>query len=652
MISCWRSLLLCGLLCLMTHAQAMDDPRFSPAAVSSALSNFATLKRVGHPRLFAGQADYAGIVTAAMAERTAGVRALADYLHRSSVQNSGQVFFTAAEPLNSTLNLKNWFKQERALEGLAESAFAWYLTRDGWYLDELRARMALFGPPVIDRQCRGELMQTRAYAWYFALAYDFAYPALTAAERDLARNIVRTCAQFSLASALKSLQSNPRDGVAFHALGKFIGALTIVLGDMPEADSWLEPALQSYLARLSPWGGADGGYANGSSYVLWDSGESLLIWDLIERSLAIPVYQHPWVAALPRFVAYTLPPGTPAGVFGDGAEIYRKEEWARLGKAIMSRSPLPLARWYEKQLFGEDVSRLHLLLSPRQSTLGATAFPAGEADSAHFQSIGWAALHSSLADRSRTSVYFKSSPYGSLNHSHADQNSFLIYAHGKTLAMDSGYYDYYNSPHWRQWYKQTKAHNAITFDGGQGQNLGADGLGSSQFAGRIIDYSTSPDYDVVTGDASGAYGNALSMAKRSLVFFRPGTLVIIDQLTSGMPRQWEWNLHTPAALQSSSTGYKLKLDDAEMCVDISAPEAIGLNTQAGYQPPPELTSPAASHYWQRFFYKTAKPAAYFVAVLRTDCTLPSAIVSFPAGKPLVRLGNRQISVNGTGVSIH
>ena len=33
------------------------------------------------------------------------------------------------------------------------------------------------------------------------------------------------------------------------------------------------------------------------------------------------------------------------------------------------------------------------------------------------------------------------------------------------------------SPHWRAWYKQTKAHNAITFDGAQGQGLGAAGQG-------------------------------------------------------------------------------------------------------------------------------------------------------------------------------
>ncbi|UCV05484.1 heparinase II/III family protein [Dechloromonas denitrificans] len=643
-------LLLCALLGHATLACSADDPRFSTVAIASALSAFEQTAKIGHPRLFRGGADHSGIVEAASAERAGGVKALSDYLHRTSVRVVDMSFISAAEPLNSPTNLKNWFKQERTLEGLAESAVSWYFTRDSWFLDELRARMAIFGPLVIDNQCHGELMQARAYAWYFALAYDFAYPALNAAERELARNVVKTCALSALPSALKNVKANPRDGIAFHALGKFIGALTIVLGELPEARGWLEPALQTYLATLSPWGGDDGGYANGSSYVLWDTGESLLIWDLIERALSLPIYQKAWVAQLPRFIAYTLPPGTPAGVFGDGAEVNRKEEWARFGKAIMSRYSTPLARWYEKQLFGEDIARLHVLLSPRQPS-GSAPWPEGEANSAYFPSVGWAALHDSLADRARVSVYFKSSPYGSLNHSHADQNGFLLYAHGKVLAMDSGYYDYYNSPHWRNWYKQTKAHNAITFDAGKGQGLGADGLGSAQLAGKITRFVTTADYDLVTGDAAAAYDGQVSLAKRTLVFVRPATLVVIDQLRSATPRQWEWNLHTTAPLQTNAAGYKLNLEGAEMCAEVSAPDGLALATQAGYTPAPQWAAATTPHYWNRFFYKTPKPSAYFVAVLRMDCTLPRAQVSFPAGKPVVNLGNRQISLVGTEISV-
>lgn len=643
-------ILLCWQLGCISTAHSATDPRFASPAISAALAAFDKTPTMGHPRLFRGQADYADIVAAASAERSNGLKSLYGTLHRTSLTTANTTFSANTKSVATLGGLQDWFKQERVLEGMAESAVGWYLTRDPWYLAEMRVRMASFSSQILDTGCSAELPQTRAYAYYFALAYDFAYPALSLNERDLVRNVVKACANSSLPVAMAKVAVNPRDGIAFHSLGKFIGALTIVLGELPEARALLEPALQIYLAHLSPWGGDDGGYANGSSYVLWDTGGSLLAWDLIDRVLGIPVYQKAWVAHLPRFVAYNLPPGTPAGVFGDGAEIARNEEWARFGKAIMSRYETPLARWYEKQLFGEDTARLDILLSPRH-TGNSGLWPDGEANSASFANVGWAALHSSLPDRSRVSVYFKSSPYGSLNHSHADQNGFLLYAHGKVLAMDSGYYDSYNSPHWRNWYKQTKAHNAITFDGGKGQSLGADGLGTTQFSGRITQFVTSADYDIVTGDASAAYAGQLSMAKRTLVFIRPATLVVIDQLQSATPRQWEWNLHTTAPLVANAEGYKLDLGDAEMCTEVLAPASLSLASTSGYSPAPALTTGVGPHFWNRFFYRSPSTTAYFVAVMRTDCSLPPAQISFPAGKPLVRLGNREIFVVGAEVSV-
>lgn len=647
---CLKTCLLCCLLAVASSTYSATDPRFDAPAISAALNAFEKAPAMGHPRLFGGQSDYAGIVLAASAERANGYKSLSGTLRRTSLMTASTSFSPTAKSVNSLSGLKDWFTQERVLEGMTESAVGWYMTRDSWYLEEMRVRMASFSSQILDSGCSAELPQTRAYAYYFALTYDFAFPALSSSERKLIRNVIKTCASSSLPAAIANISANPRDGIAFHSLGKFIGALTILLGEMPEVRALLEPALQIYLAHLSPWGGDDGGYANGTSYALWDAGTSLLTWDLIERVLRIPIYKKNWLAQLPRFIAYTLPPGTPAGVFGDGAEIARKEEWARFGKAIMSRYETPLARWYEKQLFGEDFARLDILLSPRHPGTSGL-WPDGEADSASFANVGWAALHSSLPDRSRVSVYFKSSPYGSLNHSHADQNGFVLYARGKVLAMDSGYYDSYNSPHWRNWYKQTKAHNAVTFDDGKGQSLGVDGLGNAKFSGKITQFVTSADYDVVAGDASAAYGGQLSMAKRTLFFLRPATLVVIDQLQSPTPRQWEWNLHTTAPLAVDALGYKLDLGETEMCAEVLAPASLALATSSGYSPAPAMTTGVGPHFWNRFHYKRPSLEGYFVAVLRADCSLPRAQVDFPGGKPLIRLGEREISFVGTNILI-
>lgn len=638
----WRWLQFLALLAhtCITIAAAPD---FEPATLSAAITAFTQRPAMGHPRLLQGQPDFAGIVSAATNERLAGLKAMESYLRRMQAPGKAGLPRATATRSLGVEDLNQWFKQERALERLAELAVAWHMTRDTWYLDALKHHAHPFAKQVTDIQCKAAPTQTRAYTWYIALAYDFAHDALNADERKQFTNVIGLCAKGVLSAIVKAVIDNPQDGVAFHSLGKFVGAMLLVLGDVPEAQEWLQPALHAYISNLSPWGRGDGGYANGTSYAHWDVGDSLLVWDLLERVLGIPIYKHPWVAELPVFIAYTLPPGTAAGVFGDGAEVQRKEEWARFGKSLMSRYETPLARWYEKQIFGDDPARLNHLLSPRVPT-AAAPWPVSAPSSRYFPSVGWAALHSDVADRSRVSIFFKSSPYGSLNHSHADQNSFVMFAHGKVLAMDSGHYDYYNSPHWRDWYKQTRAHNAVTFDGGKGQYLGANGLGAMAYDGEITAFLTTTDFDIISGDATSAYAGQLTTAKRTLVYLKPATLLIIDQLASVQPRHWEWNLHTTAPLSLVGQDHKLTLDEAEMCAQVFSEHALSLKAHTGYTPAPHANTPVTPHFASRWAYTTPTQTGLFVAILRADCVAPKAQVIFDRDETKISVGPRIVRI--------
>ncbi len=618
---------------------------------SVAVSAVKNAPKIGHPRLLKGQQDFAGIIAAISSERALGFKAMADYLRRNPINNVNLRVSGSAGQTMGLEDLTNWFKEERMLEGMAEAGFAWYATKDSWYVDELRARLKYFGARVLDNQCQGDLIQSRAYAWYFALAYDFAFQVLEPHEISLVHDVIRACAKKSLIATSGKITKNPRDGVTYHALGKFVGSLLIMLDDMPEAREWLFPALQAYLVNLSPWGGEDGGYANGTSYALWDVGESLLVWDLIDRVVGVPVYAKPWVAELPKFITYTLPPGAPAGLFGDGAEVNRKEEWARIGKSIMNRVEYPIARWYLKQLSGEDFARLHILLSPREFS-GSAEWPVNVNNSATFESVGWAAMHSDLTDRNRVSVYFKSSPYGSLNHSHADQNSFVIYAHDKVIAMDSGIYDYYNSPHWRQWYKQTRAHNAITYDGGKGQFLGGQGLGSKHHNGKITESISTPEYDLVQGDATMAYAGDIKSAKRWVAFIRPKTIVVIDKLRAGKEKSWEWNLHTTAPATEKNELLDFSIQGTRTCVHVKSPSDITYSVSEGYQPPPNSRNIASEHYWHRFVYNQPNVEGVFVSVIEIDCDRDDPDVRWNGKDWSVSVGGTQISLTDSGVFIH
>lgn len=282
---------------------------------------------------------------------------------------------------------------------------------------------------------------------------------------------------------------------------------------------------------------------------------------------------------------------------------------------------------------------------------GTPVLPANTQHSIHFPSVGWAALHGDLSDRSAFSVYFKSSPYGSLNHSHADQNSFVIHAKGKVLAMDSGYYDYFNSPHWRDWYKQTRAHNAITFDGGQGQGLGADGTGDKAASGKITKFFSSGEYDIAVGDATIAYQGQLSSAKRWLVLVRPDTLVVVDRLTSVKPRTWEWNFHTSTKPLLENGGYAFGDSVAAACLRVSSPAKLAYKVSEGYSPPPVTSAVVGSHFWSQFAYSAPSTEGVFVSVISDSCSDASLTPIWSNGKAEVVVGGKRISFTGSDVLV-
>jgi hypothetical protein len=530
----------------------------------------------------------------------------------------------------------------------------WHVERDRTWLDEGRRRALALArwDPEGSSGLVSHNQATRTILFTLASALDSFYDELSASDRQvLISNITkRYAALHATIVGNASLAQNPHNPWASYTLGYLVAVAPLIAGDVPEASSWFASSFDLYTAIFPPWSGDDGGHANGTAYGVWSVPESIFLWDALRWSTGFDFYRKPAVKNFGQFMAYFLPPGAPEGVFGDGAEVRMASSIARYGKAFAARAPTPLMDWYARQLFGEDRAAISMLTAAPQ-TSAATTFPVNTPDSAYFPSVGWAAMHSSLADRSRLSVYFKSSPYGSFNHSHADQNSFVIHARGRVIAMDSGVYDYYNSPHWREWYKQTRAHNAVTYDGGRGQGLGEEGTGSKALNGRIDKFVSTPEYDLVVGDATVAYQGELTKAKRWVALLRPNMVVVVDQLAAATPRRWEWNYHTTTKpVQTGS--YITNVDDGvAFCTRVSAPESLDYQMVEGYNPPPQSTVARLEHFGSRFSYRAPTSEGLFVSVISMDCNAPPPAVSWVGNKAMVTVENHVVTFSGTDLSI-
>jgi heparinase II/III-like protein/uncharacterized protein DUF4962 len=461
------------------------------------------------------------------------------------------------------------------------------------------------GPTAIDDQ------ESSVVAWVVTLGYDWLGSALSPAEREQVLSMLNTRLGdlYDWASGTRGWPPNdpnagipapiwqsPRDSHRNVTTGLVAIASTLLVGDLPAADAWARDLLPFALNVTSPWSGEDGGYANGTAYSIWDMGSSLSTWYVLRWAtcgspICIDMAQKAWVRNWGRFVTYFVPPtypadaavhdarkkdpGTPIGLFGDSfAHPQLFEVRSPYAKGYTHFAPSALGCWYASALAGEDQTRIQYLMSPPNTCASQADFPPGMTNALYLPSIGWMAMHSDLADLDRTSVYFKSSPrpFGAFNHQSADQNAFVINAGGERLAIESGHDDGYNSDHWQYWVKRTRSKNAVTFDGGQGQ-IAFEHLPDpfkTMGYGSIVRQTSTADFEIVTGDATDAYNGALTKALRTLVFLRPGTILVYDKLASSTARTWEWNIHAlnPFEVISSSGRVRITRGTQSLCVDM------------------------------------------------------------------------------------
>lgn len=338
---------------------------------------------------------------------------------------------------------------------------------------------------------------------------------------------------------------------------------SLSLGDIPDAQRWFDFSFRAYANSPSPWSGPEGGFANGTAYAEYTAAYLVALWDPLSQATGVNFYAKPWTVGFLDFATQFTPPGAKVHVFGDGSETAPD---ARVFHAFASRLVSPRAAWYVKSLGGlEDA--MSMLEAPYPLPVQSTNVYSPPSNSGYYPSIGWAAMHSDISSPGRTSIYFKSSPYGSFNHSHGDQNAFLLSVAGQPLLIKAGWYDWYGSPYWLDWYHQTKSQNAVTFDGGKGQNV--DGYRETlQHNGKITSFAAQPNYDYVVGDAMPAYAGLLTTATRQLWYLHDVNAVVIhDRLAASVPHTYEFNLHAPIAFTvADSRNVKVAINGQSVCI--------------------------------------------------------------------------------------
>ena len=420
------------------------------------------------------------------------------------------------------------------------------------------------------------------YAYYFARAYTFLNNVLTEDDRKLCREVATARGREMYRHLCPRQFWQPYESHANRGWHK-LGELSIAfLNEVPEASDWLWFALNKQFCTYPVWNDEDGGWHEGLSY--WQSyTDRFTMWaDALRVATAIDVFKLPFYAKVGYYPIYLTPPGTPGSGFGDLNPERRGDSSSSLVYTLAAQSRNPTWQWYAQQTGREPA--IHDYIDylrgarPDIAPQPPTNLPASRV----WRGIGQAALNTDLlAASNNVSLLFKSSPFGTQSHGYDAQNAFILYAYGDRLLVSTGRRDQYGSAHHKNWMWDTKSVNSITVDGqSQGKRTAAA-------RGKITGFSTSPQLDYVAGDATEAYGGALTAFTRHIVFVKPDLFVLYDHLEATNAAAFEWHLHAATNfVVNGASDIRVAGAKASCRVTFFAPQKLTVSTTDVYDVPP------------------------------------------------------------------
>ena len=451
--------------------------------------------------------------------------------------------------------------------------------------------------PVLTANAKAWLMEaaswdpdgttSRAYTdeWAFRVAlalawgYDWLHDDLDEGERDAVRAALLARTRQVADHVIRNAQIHlfPFDSHAVRSVSAvLVPACLAMLGEEREAEDWLHYSVEFLSTLYSPWADTDGGWAEGPHY--WMTGIAYLIdaANLLRSVSDIDLYQRPFFRRTGDFPLYTKAPDTRRATFGDDSTMgdlpclklgYNARQFAGI-------TGNPAYQWYYEEIRRNDPGTERefynwgwwdlnfddLVFAHDYGSVEPEP-PSADDQLRWFRGTGWVAIQSHMGDPDRHIQFvMKSSPWGSISHSHGDQNAFCISAFGEDLAIQSGHYVSFNSSMHQDWRRQTRSKNAILLNG-KGQYAGRDKAEAIKAAGRIIDARDAGDHVFIRGDATAAYQSLVpevTQVLREVYFVRESYFVLVDHVDATEPLTLDWLFHANAAMELGAETFRYR----------------------------------------------------------------------------------------------
>lgn len=307
-----------------------------------------------------------------------------------------------------------------------------------------------------------------------------------------------------------------------------LGSGAVVLkGHSPNADAYLTRSMDYYQWYLDER--IQSGKQEGLLYTSYAMDNMIKAFDHIDRATGVrDLAHHPFLNDfLVRWVVYALAPG--GGGLANFSDSGTANYFGLTMNVINSWLHNGQAGWYLKEtesaasgMTGFLYFRPDALITPPDEWPASTIL----------DEIGWTLLRSGWENDDV--LFAMTSNNSRLGHNHYDQNSFQLATNRSWIAGDPGYQDYVAGP--VNDFTVRLGHSTIQVDG-----KGQDSKGGGVLTKGLL----SPSYDYVKGSAADAYRNTdLTQFDRHVVYLKPGTFVMLDELNADTPHVYDWVLYS------------------------------------------------------------------------------------------------------------
>lgn len=537
-----------------------------------------------------------------------------------------------------------WTGMTRAVQDRLETfSLAYVITEDTDYADKAKeyllsvADWDAWTDPTY--ACGGFTCLDTAHLTFGAsMAFDLLYDRLTPAERTTVMDALENKGLIPLYKDARNKLDHNIQSLRAAALGS--GA-AVLLGHSPNANAYLTRAMNYYSWYLDER--MNSGKQEGMLYTSYAMDNMIKAFDHIDRVTGVrELADHPFLNDfLVRWVVRSLAPGG-AGLanFSDasisnyfGLTMNVINAWLDNGQA----------GWYLRETKGAvGGTDGFLYFRPDATVTSPDEWP----PSAVLPENGWAALRSGWE---KDDVLFEMVANGSnLGHNHYDQNSFQLATNGTWIATDPGYQDYVAGP--EHDFTVRLGHSTIQVDG-QGQSA----LGGGTMKQGLL----APTYDYIKGSAANAYMNPkLTRFDRHVVYLKPDTFVMLDDLQADAPRVYDWILYNGAIKDAEIDGepveYGETADGNSLYVQSGGAQLAAKFLSDTTLPITVDTYPGAESYGYYTKVGSGDPAAAyrFLTVLKAQPYRPSGLYDESVLLPLTASSGQETKlVQAVGTTV-